>query len=563
MKKILAAVFAVFLLFPAAGHALSEPYVISNFASDITINQDASITVRETIDVYFNEERHGIFRTIPVIYRANGEVINSRLQVLSVSDKYETSRDGDRIQIKIGDGDKYVIGPKTYTIVYRVRKVIQEYPEHDELYWNVMGGDWDSRILAASAVITSEFAGVTKNECFDCEVLTESKNRVDFVANKVLGDGQDMTLVVALEKHKLNFAATFGDSVAESWGYAAAMLPFLAILFFWLRRGRDIRYIGDNIYYDPKNKATETTPVFNKREFLPMVYSPIAGLSPAEVGTLVDERVDIHDVVAEIVELGRLKLLKIEKLNLKLAKDDYLIKKLDGDTTKLKEYQKYLYNSLFEYGEDGKVQLSELKRKFYTKLEKFREMLYKHVSETGYFSARPDHVRALWMVGVGIAEGLAFFLLINFFENTGNFWPFAILIITGIPALLLAFQMPRKTSRGYALFRQTKGLAFYLSKGKWREEIKEKHLFLDEILPLAISLGVVKQLARDMQELGVKPPSYFDAHGAVWAASLSNFNTSASSSFVAGSSGSSWSGGSGFSGGSSGGGFGGGGGGSW
>lgn len=559
MKRLVLAL--LFLLLSAKGVSAQEPYVIENFDSKITINQDATLNVEETIEVFFNEPRHGIFRQIPVVYPADNRVINSRLQVLSLSDRYETSRSGDSISLKIGDPDELITGRKVYKIVYRVRNIIQRFDGYDELYWNVVGGAWDAQILEANATVISEYANSTKVECFSCV----ANGNTNFSSNTVLGNGRDMTIVVALDKNnQLNFAPSTSDLIFDNWGYLIAVLPILAIFVMWLRRGRDIRYVGDNIYYDPQNKKTETTPIFNKREYLPMVYSPIAGLTPSVVGTIVDEKVDIHDVVAEIMELGRLGFLKIEKIDKKWAKDDYVIKKLKANSQKLTDYQKYLFDSIFEYGElDGVVKLSELKRKFYAKLEKFRDMLYEEVKKKDYFNARPDHVRALWLIVIGVVLGLAFFLLISFFENTGNVWPFVILILTAIPSLVLAYQMPRRTASGYALYRQTKGLAFYLAKGKWREEIAEKHLFLDEILPLAISLGVVKQLARDMQELGVKPPSYFNAHSVVWASSFNSFNSSASSSFMAGSSGSSWSGGSGFSGGSSGGGFGGGGGGSW
>ena len=98
----------------------------------------------------------------------------------------------------------------------------------------------------------------------------------------------------------------------------------------------------------------------------------------------------------------------------------------------------------------------------------------------------------------------------------------------------------------------------------------QKHLFLEEILPLAISLGVVEKLTKEMASLGVRPPDYFE--GAVAAGFYSDWrgfyknSTTVLSSSPSGKS--SWSGGSGFSGGgssggSSGGGFGGGGGGSW
>ena len=294
------------VVFPTSARA-QEPYVVQNFHSNITINQDTSLTVEETIDVTFNEQRHGIFRTIPVVYRGNGRVINSRLAVLSVNDEYETSREGDSIQIKIGDPDEYVVGQKTYKIAYRVRRIIQRFDTHDELYWNVAGADWDTNILNASATVASGFAKVTKTECYLCREVSKNENSVSFESDSVLGNGTDMTIVVALNKtNQLSFATTTGELILDNWGYFIAILPILAISIIWFKRGRDIRYISDNVYYDPKNKTTEKTPVFNKREFLPMVYSPIAGLTPSEVGTLVDERVDIHDVVAEIVELGRL-----------------------------------------------------------------------------------------------------------------------------------------------------------------------------------------------------------------------------------------------------------------
>ena len=89
-------------------------------------------------------------------------------------------------------------------------------------------------------------------------------------------------------------------------------------------------------------------------------------------------------------------------------------------------------------------------------------------------------------------------------------------------------------------------------------------------MPLAVALGVVDSLANDMNELGIKPPSYFaGATTGSFYSDITSFNKSTTDSFLSTPSGkwsgsSSWSGGSGFSGGgSSGGGFGGGGGGSW
>jgi len=126
--------------------------------------------------------------------------------------------------------------------------------------------------------------------------------------------------------------------------------------------------------------------------------------------------------------------------------------------------------------------------------------------------------------------------------------------------------MPRRTAWGHSLYRQITGLKFYLNAGKWREEIAEKNLFFEEILPLAISLGVVHKLASDMEALGIEPPEYLNGFTAAYLVSdLDHFSSSAATNIASSLSGrSSWSGGSGFSGGGGGGGgFGGGGGGSW
>lgn len=571
MRKLFLGLFlAVFSFFIFSKSVSAQGYQVEEFDSNIVINQDTSLTVTETIKVNFLENRHGIYRYIPVVYRADGRVINSRFNLISVVNgsgdkyKYTTNRSGDDIQIKIGDADTYISGEHTYVITYKVRKILQRFDGHDELYWNVAGGDWDTSLVKVQASVESEFADVINTKCFaNCTIQT-NQNRASFISSNELGNGEDVTIVVALNKaNQLNFSPTLADQVYDNWGYVLCLLPIIALAFLWFKRGRDEKYVGDNVYFKPDKHQTESVSVF-RREFLPMVYSPINDLTPAEVGTLVDERVDTKDVVAEIVELGRLGHLKIEKIIKKLAPDDYKLTKHKKDESGLREYQKYLLESLFSFDEGGnEVLLSELKRKFYTKLNIFKEKVNKHMHEQKYFYGNPNTTRAIWIGISTVVLAASFFGLIFFALNTGNLLPFFILLASAPAVLVFAYQMPRKTAWGYALFRQTKGLAFYLRYGKWRQEVNEKHLFLEEMLPLAISLGVVNQLARDMDKLGVKPPSYFNTHSVVWASSFNSFSTVASSSLVTGASSSSgWSGGSGFSGGG-GGGFGGGGGGSW
>jgi uncharacterized membrane protein len=383
--------------------------------------------------------------------------------------------------------------------------------------------------------------------------------------------------------------------LADNWGYLIALFPFLRICYLWYKRGRDESYIDEKFFYKPDNTKTKTVSLF-KRKFLPLIYHPIDALSPAEAGVIYDEKADINDIIAEVVELARLKIIRIQKVENSgiLAKDDYLfIKENKAELTKLKKFQLSIYEALFntdiveeskrklgklkdfpgkseieKLASDGNVTLlSGVRNHFYKKLPDIRNELYQNLVDIKAFAGRPDKVKTK---SVGIHIGINFLVvmfILNFFVNrTYNFGPLVLLSALFAPGLVFALSMPKRAAWGHSLYKQTKGLKNYLKIGKWRHEVNEKNLFFEEILPFAVSLGVVERLADDMKELGITPPNYFA--GTSTGTFLSDFNgfrNSAGSSFVSAprSSGSGWSGGSGFGGGSSGGGFGGGGGGSW
>jgi len=448
---------------------------------------------------------------------------------------------------------------------------------------NTLGHEWDTIIKGVSVKISTPYAEIKKIDCFAGKFGSNqnfclknfSKNKAEFSSTKQLGRREDFTVVIALEKNNnLKYPGIIEKTIKtilNNWGYLLSLLPLIIITFFWYKKGRDKRYLTDNFYYKPKNEKTRNVSLF-ERKYLPMVYHPIKGFSPSAVGTIIDEKVDIQDIVAEITELAHLGFLKIERIEEKSflkKKIDYLFIKTKKKG-KLKDYQEYLLTKLFEDSTKDKILLSDLKNKFYKHLDKFKKKLYQNLADEKIFDGNPEKVRAKWLGIYSILFILSFFAAINFFTRTNNPAPLILLIITIMPGILFARAIPKRTAWGYSLFRQIKGLRWYLKKGKWRYKINEKHLFIEEILPLAISLGVVKELARDMKELNIKPPSYFTG------ATITNmplfiqdFKTSTANTLASTPAGSrsgisSWSGGSGFSGGgSSGGGFGGGGGGSW
>lgn len=594
MRRIIRiGIFAFFLFIFSGGISKVHAYKIYNFDSEINISRDTSIHVTEKIEVFFDTPKHGIIRTIPVIYRTSAKNVNSRVSDIIVTNEegqkypFTTSRSGNNLNLKIGDPDLTIKGGYTYRISYTAHNILQRYEGYDELYWNTVGTGWDTTIQSATATVYSPYAPVTKTICHsNCKVIQADENSWQVIASDPILPGSDLTFALGFDPAS---QLVFPDPRLTFWldegvWIALAVLPAVFMALAWWFRGRDYKFVDPNVYYQEAG-ALITRPGPFAREHLPMVYSPIKGLTPSEAGTLIDLKVDLADVVAEISELARLGFIKIHKFKvdrlLMPDKTDYIfVRTSKSDTSTLKAHQKYLLDNLFNSEFKPKLsdlekhvgmkeiitskataaQLSKMSGKFYTDLAVFREKLYTSLTEEGFFGGRPDQLQAGGiMVAIIVSVGVT--LIANYFSLSRMVWPWG--IASGLIAVAFGFFMGHRTAMGHALYRQLVGLKYFVGKGKWRYEIAEKHLFLEEILPLAISLGVIGKLTGDMQDLQIEPPKYM---GNLATMDFGSFGTSVGKTLAftpSGSGSSGWSGGSGFSGGSSGGGFGGGGGGSW
>ena len=563
--------FLLTILFSIFNHPVyATGYNIINFDSQINLNQDSSLTIKETIEVNFLESRHGIYRVIPYIYTHNGKTIRSKFKVLKITNAsglpvdYTIENLKQSKRLKIGDANLTTIGRQIYTIEYQVDDVVLDYGQGPEIYWNITGNEWDTPIQKAHSSVSSPFGPITKVECFGCVS--------SFTPSQAIFDGgMDLTVVVQIDpKNNLKMPTQFEktiNSIIDNFGYLLALIPVSTMFYLWYKLGRDKKYLSENVFYEPDNTTTTTVPLFH-RPHLPLVYSPIDNLTPAEVGTIIDEKVDTKDIVAEIVELARLKFLSINKVETKgflgIKSTDYQLTKLDKSSDSLNKFQSSLLSKIFDTQDD--IKISELKNNFYKHLPDLKEKLYNQLEIKKLTIGNIEKVRSKWIVLGVLLNFLTIFIIIWLAtQRTLNFGPLIIAFIGLIPSIIFGYNMPKKTALGYNLHRQAVGLKYYLSKGKWREEVMEKNLFLEEMLPLAITLGVVDKLAKDMKDLGIEPPSYMQGLAIhTFANDLNSFNTSLATNLSSSPSGnSSWSGGSGFSGGGSGGGFGGGGGGSW
>ena len=171
--------------------------------------------VTETITAKFTGSWNGIYRTVPVEYRTpQGFNWTLRLELLGA-----TGTDGQALKVE-GERDRHYIKYKiwvpgaedaTRTVVlrYRAKNGLRFFEDHDELYWNVTGDEWDVPIEAASARIelpagatgvrAIAFNGAYGSTAQDAEVVIEG-TAVRVTMPQPLGFHEGLTAVVGWDK---------------------------------------------------------------------------------------------------------------------------------------------------------------------------------------------------------------------------------------------------------------------------------------------------------------------------------------------------------------------------
>ena len=193
---------------------------IESYNVQIAVNADSSIDVSEKIEYDFGaNQRHGIFRNIPVEYKARGGNFNLRISDISVTDEngrrydFQKSKSGDDIVLKIGDPNSFVRGKKTYVINYKIKRAVNFFSDHDELYWNGISTEWPVPVANPSVEIffpdASHSLEAFQKECFvgalgskevcQGQEYVRRNNSIRFSARD-LGAGEGLTIVVGFSK---------------------------------------------------------------------------------------------------------------------------------------------------------------------------------------------------------------------------------------------------------------------------------------------------------------------------------------------------------------------------
>jgi uncharacterized membrane protein len=295
-------------------------------------------------------------------------------------------------------------------------------------------------------------------------------------------------------------------------------------------------------------------------------------LTPAEVGTLIDEKLDPRDISSTIVGLavkGYIKIEETKREGIIFDKTDYYLKKVKTYDSNLSPFEIELMKDLFPAEMPGTL-VSDLKNKFYTNLGVLKKLLYGELIRKKCFLSSPEKVRNSYIVA-GIVVLIFAILAFIFLVPSSGGKSFIAGLLTGIPVLAFAKFMPAKTRAGASAYMDILGFQEFLNRAEKDrlERMKDMNLF-SKFLPYAIALNVADNWAKAFEGIYQDPPDWYVSPGGfrtftpyAFTHSLNSVTSDLSSAMFSAPR-SSGGGGGGFGGGgSSGGGFGGGGGGSW
>jgi uncharacterized membrane protein len=509
-----AALLLAAILAFAAAPAAAKSWRISDFQGTITVNDDGSALVKESITLVFVGDWHGIHRTIPIEYPGpDGANYQLFIDIKSITDengaklKYDSSSSGAARDLKIYIPNA-VDATRTVDIAYRVRNATRFFDQYDEFYWNVTGNDWPVPIDRAAAAVhlpasasgslrAQAFTGVYGSTERDATAKVEGSN-AEFATNSPLPMRGGMTIDVYIPKGILKEPGGLTKLFWFIGSNPVVFLPLvtLAVMFIlWWYAGRDP---------DPGMSVA------------PM-YEPPTGISPAEAGTLLDDRIHPRDITSTIVDLAVRGFIKIEETDdegLLFHHKDYIFHLLQKrqDWNGLAPHERVMMENIFT-DDVPDTRLSSLKNRFYTAVPVVRTDIMSALKQKGIYTLDPESANA-YSFGAAFCIVIPF-AIIQYFGWADFFSSVPMLILSILISALIwwlfARVMTAKTVKGARTHIAVLGFQEFMNRvDADRLKVMPPSTF-EKFLPYAMALGVEHHWAQAFAGIIKDPPGWYAA----------------------------------------------------
>jgi uncharacterized membrane protein len=424
--------------------------------------------------------------------------------------KYDSSNSNGSRDLKI-----YLPGTvdtsRTVEITYRIPNGTRFFKDYAEFYWNVTGNDWPVPIDHASAnvLFPDSASGSLRVQAFTGvygssergAVATIDGSAAQFETSQALPMRGGMTIDVYIPKDILSEPSAITQFFWFLGGNPILFLPLVtltAMFALWWFKGRDPE-AGMSI--------------------APM-YEPPPNISPAEAGTLLDDKIHPRDITSTIVDLavrGYIKIEEREDKGLLFTHKDYVFHLLkpmaEWGANDLAPHERVMLQNVFAGG--AETRLSSLNNRFYTAVPIIRQDIMAALRSKGIYMLDPESANG-YSIGAGIAV-LAVFGLLQYSGWTNFFNSIPLLmgcvLVSAVIWWLFARVMTAKTVKGARTLIAVLGFQEFMNRvDADRLKLMPPTTF-EKFLPYAMALGVEHHWAQAFSGIIKDPPSWYVASG--------------------------------------------------
>ena len=393
----------------------AQDFIVNKCVVDIHISEEGYFDVVENYDLTFTAHKHGIYRNIITNYDlftedGTREKRKIKIRKIDVPDhNFEADFDfvqklSDKLQIKIGDKDKTIIGPQHYEIKYRVYNAFLFEELRIWFYWNIKSEEWNTVFEEIDFNIqVPENADVGLDDIFiyagfkggtlvspDFDIAYEDGVfRVVSLPRFKSYSGQNVTVLLNLPPDSIKEIKPWWPFWTD-YGWTLILGSMLVVFYFvWKKYGKDDRVVATTSYFPP------------------------SGMDPAMAGFLIDDTEDTQDLIALIPYWGSRGIITMEQIPKKgwFGKDDTKLTKLKPLPDGAPDYERKIFDGLFGRSASSSKQevlVSSLKDSFYTKMASAKALLKARAQI--YYDQEAKKMQTRTIVGTLLIAAILFFL---------------------------------------------------------------------------------------------------------------------------------------------------------
>ncbi len=496
---------------PDVAQLQTKTWDFERFDTDIKVNTDGSLTVRETQVANFTGSFSFLNRDLSSTAarfsegRTYGRVRYKDIRVYDLSGKpygsWEVQRPGGgitRVRISFSATDRQM----GWIIEYRMTGAIIYAEDYDRVYFNTVSIDRDVAVRSSRSTVTlPEGTDMKQVRAASYPDKTyppaSSTSGVDgdtlWWESRTIAPRTTLTVDVAFPKGTvqipLTYRKSFGILVIVLVGIAVVLVSG-GMIWLWSKKGRDV-----------KNEVTVVQ------------YEPPPDMRPAEVGMLMNEKPLTKDITATIVDLavrGRLVITEEEPKGMLKKRSEFGFEKRNVDNSDLAPFEAEVIDGLFESG--TMVSESDLKERFYTHIKSFDRELKEQVLAKGFWDGSPEKVKGRYTT-IALALLLLIvpvFLVIPRWIDLGYLIALVPgLAICGIVVFIVGRYMSRRTARGAEMYAYVLGFKEYMATAEQEEMKLMTPENFQANLPYAMRLGVAEKWSEKFKDIYTEPPDWY------------------------------------------------------